>query len=90
MVPELAELEARDRHLVQRRRLVAADDVPQVIVYNQVDRVPGLEPEIVRNPYGKMLNIKVSAFTGAGIDSLRDALAEIARNDSRDPVATAA
>jgi GTP-binding protein HflX len=69
---------------------IGADEVPQVIVYNQIDRVPGLEPEIVRDPYGKMLNIKVSAFTGAGIDSLRDALAEIARNDSRDPVATAA
>jgi GTPase len=69
---------------------IGADDVPQVIVYNQIDRVPGLEPEIVRDPYGKMLNIKVSAFTGAGIDSLRDALAEIARSDSRDPLATAA
>jgi GTP-binding protein HflX len=69
---------------------IGADDVPQVIVYNQIDRVPGLEPEIVRDPYGKMLNIKVSAFTGAGIDSFRDALAEIARNDSRDAVATAA
>jgi GTP-binding protein HflX len=69
---------------------IGAQEVPQVIVYNQIDRVPGLEPEITRDPYGKMLNIKVSAFTGAGIDSLRDALAEIARNDSRDPVATAA
>jgi selenocysteine-specific translation elongation factor len=44
----------------------------------------------VRDSYGKMLNIKVSAFTGAGIDSLRNALAEIARNDSRDPLVTAA
>jgi GTP-binding protein HflX len=69
---------------------IGAADVPQVIVYNQIDRVPGLEPEIVRDSYGKMLNIKVSAFTGAGIDSLRDALAEIARNDSRDPLVTAA
>jgi hypothetical protein len=31
-----------------------------------------------------MLNIKVSAFTGAGIDSFRDALAEIARNGTLD------
>jgi GTP-binding protein HflX len=69
---------------------IGAADVPQVIVYNQIDRVPGLEPEIVRDSYGKMLNIKVSAFTGAGIDSLRNALAEIARNDSRDPLVTAA
>jgi GTP-binding protein HflX len=69
---------------------IDAEDVPQVVVFNQIDRVPGLEPEIVRDPYGKMLNIKVSAFTGAGIDSLRDALAEIARGDSGDPIATAA
>jgi GTP-binding protein HflX len=69
---------------------IGADDVPQIVVLNQIDRVPGLEPEIVRDSHGKILNIKVSAFTGAGIDSLREALAEIARNDSRDPLATAA
>ena len=69
---------------------IGAEDVPQVVVYNQIDRVPGLEPGIVRDPYGKMLNIKVSAFTGAGVESLREALAQIARNDSGDPLATAA
>jgi GTP-binding protein HflX len=63
---------------------IGAADVPQVIVYNQIDRVPGLEPEIVRDSYGKMLNIKVSAFTGAGIDDLRDALAKIALEDAGD------
>ena len=63
---------------------IGADDVPQVIVYNQIDRVPGLEPEIVMDPYGKMLNIKVSAFTGAGIDDLRKALAKIALEDTGD------
>jgi GTP-binding protein HflX len=59
---------------------IGAADVPQVLVYNQIDRVPGLEPEIVRDPYGKMLNIKVSAVTGAGIESLRSALADAARD----------
>jgi GTP-binding protein HflX len=63
---------------------IDAEDVPQVIVYNQIDRVPGLEPEITRDSHGKMLNIKVSAFTGAGIDSLRDALAKIALEDTGD------
>ena len=47
---------------------IGAEEVPQLLVYNQVDR-SGLAPEIVRDAYGKILNIKVSAFTGAGIAS---------------------
>jgi GTP-binding protein HflX len=62
---------------------IGAAEVPQVLVYNQIDRVSGLEPEIVRDSYGKILNIKVSAFTGAGIEGLREALAETARDASR-------
>jgi GTP-binding protein HflX len=64
--------------------------VPQVLVYNQIDRVPGLEPEVLRDTYGKILNIKVSAFTGAGIDALREALAEMARATPNGSLATAA
>jgi GTP-binding protein HflX len=62
---------------------IGAAEVPQVLVYNQIDRVPGMQPEIVRDPHGKILNIKVSAFTGAGIEGLREALAEAARAASR-------
>jgi GTP-binding protein HflX len=62
---------------------IGAAEVPRVLVYNQIDRVSGLEPEIVRDSYGKILNIKVSAFTGAGIEGLREALAEAARDASR-------
>jgi GTPase len=58
---------------------IGAAEVPQVLVYNQIDRVPGLAPEIVRDAHGKILNIKVSASTGAGIEGLREALAETAR-----------
>jgi GTP-binding protein HflX len=68
---------------------IGAAEVPQLLVYNQIDRVPGLEPEIVRDSYGKILNIKVSAFTGAGIEALREALAGAARDASRS-LATAA
>jgi GTP-binding protein HflX len=66
---------------------IGAADVPQLLVLNQIDR-SGLEPEIVRNS-GKILNIKVSAFTGAGIEALREVLAEAARDASR-PLQTAA
>jgi GTPase len=58
---------------------IGAANVPQWIVYNQIDRVPGAQAEVVRDSYDKMLNIKVSALSGAGIDALRDALAEGAR-----------
>jgi len=68
---------------------IGAAEVPQILILNQIDRVPGMAPEIVRESYGKILNIKVSAFTGAGIDALREALAQAAR-DAASGLATAA
>jgi len=61
---------------------IGAGDVPQVVVWNKIDQRPGLEPEVVRDTYGKILNIKVSAASGAGIDLLRSVLAEAAREAS--------
>ena len=66
---------------------IDAADVPQLIVLNQIDRVPGMEPEVVRESSGKILNIKVSAMTGAGMPALREALADIARDASSYPTA---
>jgi GTPase len=66
---------------------IGASDVPQILVLNQIDRVPGMAPEVVRDSSGNILNIKVSALTGAGIEGLRDALAEIARNEGSLPTA---
>jgi GTP-binding protein HflX len=83
----------RDEHIEAVNQVleeIDAADVPQLIVLNQIDRVPGMEPEVVRESSGKILNIKVSAFTGAGIPALREVLAEIARDASRGPLATAA
>jgi GTP-binding protein HflX len=53
---------------------IGADEVPQILVLNQIDRVPGMVPEVLRESSGKILNIKVSAVTGAGIELLRQAL----------------
>jgi GTP-binding protein HflX len=53
---------------------IGADEVPQILVLNQIDRVPGMVPEVVPESSGKILNIKVSAVTGAGIELLRQAL----------------
>ncbi len=66
---------------------IGAAEVPQLLVHNQIDRVPGLAPEVVRDGSGNILNIKVSALTGAGIEGLRNALAEVARNDNSLPTA---
>jgi GTPase len=68
---------------------IGAGDVPQIVVWNKIDEVPGMEPEVVRDTYGKILNIKVSAATGAGIDLLRGVLADAAREASG-PLASAA
>jgi GTP-binding protein HflX len=57
---------------------IGAGDVPQIVVWNKIDQRPGLEPEVVRDTHGKILNIKVSAASGAGIDLLRSVLAEAA------------
>ena len=68
---------------------IGAGDVPQVVVWNQIDRIAGMTPEVVRDAYGKILNIKVSAVSGAGIDLLRNVLAEAAR-EAAGPLASAA
>jgi len=83
----------RDEQIAAVNKVLAeigAADVPQILVYNQIDRVPGLEPEVLRESCGKILNIKVSAFTGAGIERLREVLAEAARDSANGSLATAA
>jgi GTP-binding protein HflX len=83
----------RDEQIAAVNKVLAeigAAEVPQLLVYNQIDRVPGLEPEVLRDSCGKILNIKVSAFTGAGIDALREVLAEAARVAASGSLATAA
>ena len=83
----------RDQQIESVNRVLAeigADDVPQLIVLNQIDRVPNMAPEVVRDASGKILNIKVSAFTGAGIEALREVLADAAREAPRGYLPTAA
>jgi GTPase len=81
--------EHRDEQIAAVNKVLAeigANEIPQLVVLNQIDRVPGMQPEIVRDGSGKILNIKVSAFTGAGFDELRQVLAEIARSEGSYPV----
>ena len=57
---------------------IGAQDVPQVMVWNKID-LARLEPGVERDEYGKILRVRVSARTGAGLDELRAAIIEAAR-----------
>ncbi|MHB1086072.1 MAG: GTPase HflX [Thiobacillus sp.] len=54
---------------------IGADAVPQLRVYNKLD-LTGVAPGVGRDEYGRLQNVYVSAQTGAGLEFLRDALAE--------------
>lgn len=57
-------------------REVGAQDIPQILIYNKVD-LQDLPAGVKRDEYGKITTIYLSAKTGAGIDDLRKALAEV-------------
>ena len=54
---------------------IGAAKVPQILVLNQIDRL-GLTPGIDRDEYGKIIKVRVSAITGAGLDLIKQALLE--------------
>ena len=60
---------------------IPAGEAPRLLVWNKID-VAGLEPGIERDQYGRMLRVFVSARTGAGLDALRAAIAEFAKDRS--------
>jgi GTP-binding protein HflX len=55
---------------------IEADEVPQLIVYNKIDKVEGMSPRIERNADGEIERIWLSASTGEGLELLRQALQE--------------
>jgi GTP-binding protein HflX len=60
---------------------IGADDLPQVLVYNKIDRIEGLPPaSALRNEDGKIAELRVSAISGIGMDLLRDTIREQAEN----------
>lgn len=62
---------------------IGADDIPQVIVYNKIDRLEGLPPATaLRNEDGNISELRVSAATGSGMDLLRDTIREHAESTS--------
>ena len=68
---------------------IPAGDAPQLLVWNKIDRA-SLDPGIERDQYGRISRVFVSARTGAGLEALRAAIAEFAKERSAARRATAA
>ncbi|QLG87917.1 GTPase HflX [Chitinibacter bivalviorum] len=54
---------------------IGAEHIPQLMVFNKIDQ-KSLPPEIVRDEYDKIQEVKLSAIHGDGLDLLRAALIE--------------
>ncbi|MBL4638533.1 MAG: GTPase HflX [Gammaproteobacteria bacterium] len=63
-------------HVDDVLRQIGADDLPQVIVYNKIDKIDDLPARIERNQQGQITRVWVSAQTGEGMDLLRLTLQE--------------
>ena len=67
---------------------IPAGDAPRLQVWNKIDLTrnktakAGLEPGVERDQYGRICRVFVSARTGAGLQELRAAIAEFARERS--------
>lgn len=60
---------------------IEADDVPQLRVYNKIDRLDKVKPGIVYNEHGRPEAVYISAARNVGIDFLYKAIAELLGND---------
>ncbi|HJY77590.1 MAG TPA: GTPase HflX [Burkholderiales bacterium] len=67
---------------------IPAGDAPRLLVWNKIDLVrnktetAGLDAGVERDQYGRICRVFVSARTGAGLQDLRAAIAEFARERS--------
>ncbi len=62
---------------------IPAGQAPQLVVMNKIDVVGmgnELPPRVERDQYGRISRVFVSARTGAGMEELRDAIAEFAQS----------
>lgn len=60
---------------------IGADHIPQILVWNKIDAA-GLEPALERDEYDKIRRVFISAQTGAGLDLLREAITEFAKENA--------
>jgi len=60
---------------------IGANELPMLEVYNKLDLLEGIEPQIQRDADGKPQRVWVSARDGLGLDLLRQAVAELLGDD---------
>ena len=64
---------------------IPAGAAPRLLVWNKIDQTcnnpakAGMEPAVERDQYGRISRVFVSARTGAGLELLREAIAEFAK-----------
>jgi GTP-binding protein HflX len=61
---------------------IGAEQVPQVFVYNKIDKYEGFEPRLERSEDGQITRIWLSAKTGDGVELLRQTLHEYFPDES--------
>ncbi len=59
---------------------IGAESVPQIEVYNKIDRLEDVSPRLERNAEGRVRRVWLSAVSGEGLDLLRTALDEHLRH----------
>lgn len=74
-----------ERHIDDVNTVLAeikAAKLPQLIVYNKIDRLPKAEqlPGILRHADGSLAAVRISVTSGAGLADLRHAMMELARS----------
>lgn len=60
---------------------IGANELPMLEVYNKIDLVDGVEPQIQRDGDGRPERVWLSAREGKGLDLLRQAIAELLGED---------
>ncbi|MDO5687191.1 MAG: GTPase HflX [Neisseria sp.] len=75
-----ADVQNQIEHVNAVLREIGAGDVPQIIVYNKIDRLPEqTDAEILRNHLGDIEAVRLSATDGSTLNVLRTAIAETVR-----------
>ena len=70
----------RDKQMIEVNKVlkeIAADHIPQVLVWNKAD-LKSMEPAIERDEYARIEAVRLSALQKEGLHFLREALLEIA------------
>ena len=75
------ERERRMADVIDVLTQIGADEVPRLDVFNKIDLSDGEQTRVDRDDTGKPVRVWLSAATGAGIDLLIGAIAELCRGD---------